>query len=436
LFAPFYITKRKEVNLTTFTTFYLSRVIGKKVFDTTGKYIGIVNDLLIDYNASNNSLGRPLVNGIEIKFQKKVIFYSFQGFQIEKIQGKMKVTCKELIPLSKEYIDNDYHLVDTFLDRQIVDLNGRKLVRVNDIRLVTITTGTFAVAVDIGIEGLLRRIGIVKPIKYVISKFGGNLPAKFILWEDIEAVDFSNLNIRLSKSHSKLETLHPSDLADIIEELGRKESAEVFSLLNEEKAADVLEELQIITQVHILESLSIEKAADVLEKMPADEVADILDALDDERAELLLNEMEKYASQEVRELLEYPDNSVGSIMTTEILSFNENKTVEEVLLEIRQKKPNAETLYNLFVTDEKEVLKATFSLRDIVVSNPEDKIYQIMQPSIAHLHDYQKVDRIAEIISKYNLLAIPVVNNRHVLQGMVVIDDVVEDLTNKRRTNK
>jgi magnesium transporter len=225
-------------------------------------------------------------------------------------------------------------------------------------------------------------------------------------------------------------------LADIIEELGRKESTEVFSLLNEEKAADVLEELKIVTQVHILESLSIEKAADVLEKMPADEVADILDALDDERAELLLNEMEKYASQEVRELLEYPDNSVGSIMTTEILSFNENKTVEEVLLEIRQKKPNAETLYNLFVTDEKEVLKATFSLRDIVVSNPEDKIYQIMQPSIAHLHDYQKVDRIAEIISKYNLLAIPVVNNRHVLLGMVVIDDVVEDLTNKRRTNK
>lgn len=422
--------------MTTFTTFYLSRVIGKKVFDTNDKYIGIVKDLLIDYNASNNSLGRPLVNGIEIKYQKKSNFYFFQGFKIEKIKGKMKVTCKELTHLSTESIDNDYHLVETFLDRQIVDLNGRKLVRVNDIRLVTITTGTFAVAVDIGIEGLLRRIGIVKPIKYVISKFGANLPAKFILWEDIEAVDFSNLNIRLSKSHSKLETLHPSDLADIIEELGRKESAEVFSILNEEKAADVLEELKIVTQVHILESLSIEKAADVLEKMPADEVADILDALDEERAELLLNEMEKNASQEVRELLEYPDNSVGSIMTTEILSFNENKTVEEVLSEIRLKKPNAETLYNLFVTDEKEVLKATFSLRDIVVSNPEDKIYQIMQPSIAHLHDYQKVDRIAEIISKYNLLAIPVVNSRHVLQGMVVIDDIVEDLTNKRRTNK
>lgn len=418
------------------TTFYLSRAIGKKVFDNQGNTIGIVKDLLIDSEAINHALGRPLVNGIKIKTGKGFEFYSFQYFQIEKINGKLKITCKQLVELPIDIINNNLYLAESVLDKQIVDINGRKLVRVNDVRLVSLADGTFAVAVDIGIEGLLRRIGISKPLKFVWKIFNASIPAKFILWEDVEAIDFSNLNIKLSKSYAKLHTLHPSDLADIIEELGNKEKAEIFSALDEEKAADVLEELETESQVHILESLSVQKAADVLEKMPADEVADILDELEDERAEQLLNEMEKDSSEEVRELLDYPDNSVGSIMSTEILSFNENTTVEEVLSELRSKKPDFETLYNFFVVDEKEVLLATFSLRDIVISQPNIRINQIMKPSPVYLYDDQKVDDIAEIISKYNLLAIPVVDNNDVLQGMVVINDVVEDLINKRRTNK
>jgi flagellar motility protein MotE (MotC chaperone)/sporulation protein YlmC with PRC-barrel domain len=422
--------------MTSFTTFYLSRVIGKKVFDTNGKIIGIVKDLLIDSDATNHSLGRPLVNGIKIKSSNGFAFYSFQHFLIEKLNGKLKVICKQLVELPPDIISSNLYLAESVLDRQIVDINGHKLVRVNDVRLVSLVDGTFAVAVDVGIEGLLRRIGIAKPLKFLIHFLGGNIPAKFILWEDVEAIDFSNMNIKLSKTYAKLHTLHPSDLADIIEDLGKKESTEVFVALDEEKAADVLEELETDTQVHILESLSIEKAADVLEKMPADEVADILDELEDEKAEQLLNEMEKDSSQEVRELLDYPDNTVGSIMSTEILSFNENKTVEDVLNELRSKKPDFETLYNFFVTDEKEVLLATFSLRDIVISPPDARINQIMKPSPVHLRDYQKIDEIAGIISKYNLLAIPVVDSSDVLQGMVVIDDVIEDLINKRKTNK
>jgi flagellar motility protein MotE (MotC chaperone)/sporulation protein YlmC with PRC-barrel domain len=416
-------------------TFYLSRVIGRKIFDTNGQFIGIVKDLLV--NADNtNQTERPLVTGIKIKSPDKTGFYSFEHFKVQKINGKIKVSCSQLIELPQENIDNDLYLASVVLDKQIVDLNGRKLVRVNDIRLVSVANGTFAVAVDIGIEGLLRRIGIAKPLKIFLSYFKVSIPAKFILWEDVEAIDFSNLNIKLSKIHSKLQTLHPSDLADIIEDLGKKASADVFLSLDEERAADVLEEMEADAQVHIIESLSIEKAADVLDKMPADEVADILNALEEEKAELLLNEMEKKTSEEVRELLDYPEDSVGSLMATEIISFNKEKTVNDVLNELREKKPEAATLYNLFVTDEKEVLIATVSLRDIVVSSPEATINEIMKPSPVCLRDDQDVDEIAEIVSKYNMLAIPVVDDANVLQGMVVIDDVIEDLINKRRTNK
>ncbi|SHE59555.1 PRC-barrel domain-containing protein [Bacteroides luti] len=421
--------------MNSFMTFYLSRVIGRKIFDVNGQYIGIVKDLLV--NADNtNQTERPLVTGIKIKSPDKTEFYSFEHFKVQKINGKLKVSCSQLIQLPQENIDNDLYLASVVLDKQIVDLNGRKLVRVNDIRLVSVANGTFAVAVDIGIEGLLRRIGIAKPLKIFLSYFKVSIPAKFILWEDVEAIDFSNLNIKLSKSHSKLQTLHPSDLADIIEDLGKKASADVFLSLDEERAADVLEEMEADAQVHIIESLSIEKAADVLDKMPADEVADILNALEEEKAELLLNEMEKKTSEEVRELLDYPEDSVGSLMATEIISFSKEKTVNDVLNELREKKPEAATLYNLFVTDEKEVLIATVSLRDIVVSSPEATINEIMKPSPVCLRDDQDIDEIAKIVSKYNMLAIPVVDNADVLQGMVVIDDVIEDLINKRRTNK
>jgi magnesium transporter len=170
--------------------------------------------------------------------------------------------------------------------------------------------------------------------------------------------------------------------------------------------------------------------------MPADEVADILDVLEDEKAESLLNEMEAESSQEVREILEYPDNTVGSLMNTEVLSFNENKTVDEVINRFRNIKPEADALYNLFVTDDKEELVATFSLRDLVVSQPNITLKQIMKTDPIYLYDDQEIDDIAEIISKYNLLALPVVNSKNQLEGMVIIDDVIEDLTSKRRTNR
>ena len=422
--------------MATFTTFYLSRIIGQKAFDAHGKHVGIVKDLLVDSDTSNYTSGHPAVNGIKIQFNKRTVFYAFRHFDIEKAKGKIRVVCDQLTELPESNINNDLYLVENVLDKQIVDLNGRKLVRVNDVRLVSISNGTFAVAVDIGIEGLLRRIGIAKPMKLVTSLFGGNIPAKFILWEDVETIDSSNRNIKLSKSYAKLQTLHPSDLADIIEDLDRKASAEVFSALDEEKAADVLEELEIDAQVRILEGLTIEKAADVLDKMPADEVADILDALEDEKVELLLNEMGENASQEVRELLDYPDNTVGSIMSTEVLSFNENATIEEVIRELREKRPEAAALYNLFVTKESDVLVATFSLRDLVICSPETRINQIMKPTPVRLHDYQKINEVAEMVSKYNLLAVPVVDRDNVLQGMVVIEDVIDDLMDKRRTNR
>jgi magnesium transporter len=423
--------------MTSFTTFYLSGIIGKEAFGADGDAIGIIKDLLVNAVPSgNNDPNQQLVIGVRLKIKKETSFYSFKSFIITKARETLNVTCTDLIELGAEEVNNGLLLVENIQDKQIVDMNGRKLVRVNDVRLATLPAGTFAIAVDIGIEGLLRRIGISSPIKWFLSLFKINIPAKFILWDDVQAIDFSNLNIKLSKSYGKLHTLHPSDLADIIEELGKKSSMSVFSSLDEEKAADVLEELESHAQVHIVENLPVAKMADVLEKMPADEVADILDELEDDKAEMLLNEMEAESSKEVRELLEYEDDMVGSLMTTDYLSFSATSTVAEVLVEMRSKKPEAVELYNMFVIEQNDELIGTFNLRDLVVAEPDLTVSHIMKAKPVYLFDKQKVSAIAEIISKYNLLAVPVVDYSYQLQGMVVIDDIVEDLIRERRTRK
>lgn len=422
--------------MTSLTTFYLSGIIGKEVFDADGDAIGKLKDLLISTAPSGQSdPNQQLVIGAKLKIHKEIKYFSFKTFRITKAREMLNVTCTELIGLSDEDVNNGLLLVENILDKQIVDLNGRKLVRVNDIRIATLPAGTFVIAVDIGIEGLLRRIGI-SPRRRLLSRLGINIPSKYILWDDVQAIDYSNLNIKLSKSYAKLHTLHPSDLADILEDLGRKSSPHVFSALDEEKAADVLEEMETDAQIHMIESLPVNKVADLLEKMPADEVADILDEISDEKAEMLLKEMDIESSKEVRELLEYPENTAGSLMTTDILSFRRDLTVDEVIKELRVKKPEPSELYALFVTEKNDELVGTFDLRDLVVEQPETHLSQIMKSEPVFLYDHQKVDDIAEIISKYNLLAVPVVDDSNQLQGMVVVDDVVEDLINKRKTNK
>jgi len=423
--------------MTAITTFYLSRILGLKVYATNGQFLGKLSDLLIETGADGQFVGepyRPRVMSARILKNGEITCLDFNQFTVTKTKNRYSITCQDPRIVSDEESFDFLLLKANILDKQIVDLNGRKLVRVNDVRLVSVSDGTFAVAVDVGTEGLLRRIGISRPLKSFFSLFNITIPSKFILWDDVEAVDYSNFNIKLGTTFKKLNTLHPSDLADIIEELGTHSRAHVFNNLDEERAADVLEEMEPKSQVDIIENMSIDKAADVLEKMPANEAADILDMLEDERAELLLREMETETSEDVRELLEYEDREVGSIMNTDFLAFDESDTIEKVLKVIRSEKPEVEVLYNIFIVNETGKLTASLSLRDVVISEPTVQLSSVMNKKHIYVHDDDRLDSLAEIVSKYNLLSIPVVSNDNELLGMVVIDDIVEDLMGRRRT--
>lgn len=409
------------------STFYLSRVLGNTVFSDSNVNLGKIREFVVDVNAV-----RPRVIAVNVKAGRGHKLLDFSNFTINKSGGQYVIKCSEPVEIG-EMPENSMPLAKHIMDRQLVDIDGRKVVRVNDVRLAQLTGGLYVVAVDVGVEGLLRRLGIAKALKAVLKPFGLSLPGKLILWDEVAAVEFSHSGIKLSKEYSKLMTLHPSDLADIMEDLDRNVQLAIFSSLDEEKAADVLEELETDAQINIIESLSTEKAADVLELMPSDEVADLLDEMKDEKAEELLNEMESVTSEEIRELMEYDDNEVGSIMATEYISFNENLTVGETLAELRRLKPESDTIYYLYVLDNSERLVATVSLRDIVISGPDVRLKEIMNTKVIYIRDTDNINLLTDIISKYSLLAVPVVDEGSVMLGMVVIDDVVSTLLKSRR---
>ena len=423
--------------MTSQITFYLSQILGLNYVSENGTPLGRIRDFLIDPTpmpGAENEPVRPRVVAVRVKLDREVKILDFSSFEMKKFKRQLRIVCLELNRITPELFPNALWLAENILDKQIVDINGRKLVRVNDIRMVMIPSGTFAIAVDVGIEGLMRRYRIDKPIQTLLDLIKIDIPSKFILWDDIEAVDFNNSDIKLTKSLSRLNTLHPSDLADIIEDLDRASRTAVFASLDEERAADVLEELEPHAQIQLVESLPLEKMADVLELMPADEVADLLDALEDGKAERLLRDVEKEAAQEVRELLEYPAKYVGSLMTTDFYSFTENLTVAETLEELRLQQPEPAHIHTLIVTDKYERFLSAVSLGELILANPATRLGEIIKDNAVTVFDDDKVDSLAELVQKYNLLAVPVINKDRKMEGVVVVEDIVDDLLKRRKT--
>lgn len=408
-------------------TFYLSRILGNKVWSDSGHSIGKLLDLIVDVSAV-----RPKVIAVKIKTGKQIRIADFSCFSIAKRNKQYHIECNELKD-KEPSPDNTLYLVKHVLDKQIVDMYGRKVVRVNDLRLVILSGGVFAVAVDVGFEGLLRRLGIAKPLKMLLRPLGVTIPSELLLWDEVETIDFAHRGIKLAKSYSKLSMLHPSDLADIIEDLDRSTQLAVFSSLDIEQAVDVLEELETRAQIHVIESLSTEKAATMLEKLPSDEAADILDEMDEEQASEILQQMEREASEEVRELMDYPEKSVGSLMTTDFISFRGDISVNKCIQALKTMNPDSEALYELYIVDEEGRLIACVPLSGLILAEPEQKLYDIMDRSVVSVADNERIETVNELMSKYNKLAVPVLDEDRALVGVVPVLDVLYNLMRNRK---
>ncbi|MFT8391152.1 MAG: CBS domain-containing protein [Sporolactobacillus sp.] len=404
--------------------FYFSRILGRPVYQSEEKNsLGRIADLYVD-----TTLKRPKVVAIKLRGGATL---DSSDVTVAKDGSKYNFFCKKL--RGKEIQNNTSYLslAESMLDKQIIDLDGRKVVRVNDLRLAVTSTGVFLVAVDVGLEGLLRGLDMSIPLKRFVRLFHRNLPGKLILWDDVQTVESGQNGLKLAAQVKKISILHPSDVADIIEDLDKDSQMSMFTALDEEKAADVLEEMEPDAQVKGLDSLSITKAADVLEKMPADEVADIFAVLDEDVVSNLLDEMNKEASDEVQELMEYPDDTVGSLMATDFVCVAQSMTVADCFRQLRQEQPELDTVFFLYVVDDMNRLIGTVSLRDLSVANPDEYIHDIMEEDYHWIYDDDSLSEMIDIISKYNLPAVAVIDHHHEMLGTVIASDVLYYLLHK-----
>ncbi len=402
-------------------SFFLSKVLYKKVYDEDGDVLGKLWDAYV-----TTEDGYPKIIGYKVKTASEMISCEFRHINFYKVDGKIEIKVKD----AKEIIPRDYSylLSKHLLDKQIVDINGKKLVRVNDLRISEIAGELRVVAVDTGVMALGRRLGVENALKGIYSFMNKKASDSLIMWDNVESLEMVNDNLKLAVPYKKLSKLHPADLADILEEMDVNYRNKVFESLDENLAADTLEEIEPEIQADILEAMSHSKAAEVLDSMPNDEIADILDEVDEETAEKILMNLEKEDADEVRTLMEYEEETVGSIMNKDFICFNVNISTQETIELLRELKPEAEVAYYIYLIDDKEKLQGVVSLRNLVVAPPSSKLKEIMDDSVIKVRDYESIEDSIETAVKYNLLSLPVVDENNKLCGIVIMSDIIDEV--------
>jgi magnesium transporter len=399
---------------------FLSQAIGRPVLDGNGEAIGKVADLLVAVGDRY-----PPVTGLVVATDRRLIFLPWSHVASFDAAGAKLATSQ--IDIAKfQQRPNEIRLRDDLMDKQIVDIDGRKVVRVNDLTLDEIEGKLHLVAVDVGAAGLLRRLGIENGFRTVARNLRIPVPERYIDWEDVDPVETSIASIKLRVPHQGLAELHPADLATIIDQLAPKDRVGVLASLDDEAAADVFEEMEPDTQVEVLEDLEPARAADILEEMSPDDAADLVADLSDDAREEILALMEKDEAQELGELLAYPEDTAGGMMTTEHVAIRATLTCQQTIDKLRQLEPNAETIYYVYVVDEAERLVGVLSLRDLIVAPPETPISTVMIHDPVSVHVLDDEGAVAEVVAHYNLLAVPVTDADGKLEGIVTVDDAMD----------
>jgi CBS domain-containing protein/sporulation protein YlmC with PRC-barrel domain len=328
------------------------------------------------------------------------------------------------------------YLAQDLIDRQIIDVHGRKVVRVNDVELEWMGQGSAhllrVAEVEVGLRGAFRRVlkGLLP--RTTLDGLSMKMKGNGIPWEFVDVIEVDPARrVKLRIEHERLAQMHPSDIADILEDLAPAEREAVFSTLDEEVAAEALEEVEPKMQKALLETMDEERIADIVEEMDPAAAADLLAELPDEKSEAILEEMEPEERQEVEELLEFDENSAAGAMTTDFVAVHAAATVADAVAALRSFDGDVEMITHVFLIDEKNALTGAVSLPRLVLALPETRLDVLSEPRVLSCPWEMKLNELAETFDKYNLQALPVVDAHGQIVGVVQADHVISYLREK-----
>ncbi|HKE37268.1 MAG TPA: CBS domain-containing protein [Candidatus Eremiobacteraceae bacterium] len=403
-----------------FTEGFISELVGRRA---------TINDLPIgkvtDFLVKKPDATFPQIDGLVVKTAQGPRFAPIETVADVDRNGTIALTMAPKDPAPPE--GEELYLVADLLDKQIVDVDGRKVVRINDIEVANAGGRLRVVAADVGVAGLLRRLGLRSFGKRFTPAIYKRVPRAMIAWDSVAPIREPNPSqVRLSVTESKLSRLHPSDLAEIIGDLSAREAVAVVQQLDDETAADAFEHLDAETQKSLIEDIGTERAADIIEEMDSDDAADLLAELPEDQQTELLAEMNAYTADELRELVKYAEDSAGGLMTTDYTWIYPHRTTEATIRKIREIAPTSEFIYYLYVVDKDDMLLGTLSLRTLLLALPTAFIDRIMDTDIVSVHPDAPAVDVAATIAKYDLLAVPVVDDKGKMLGIVTVDDAID----------
>ena len=407
----------------------LTALLGTPVTDAQGHLRGRLKDIAV---ATGPDAGK--VAGLVLKTRAGLFIVPSQEV-METPAGTLELrSAGALVPLEDQ--GNYLYLQQDLVDRQIIDVHGRKVVRVNDVDLEWMGHGAAhllrVAEVEVGLRGAFRRVFKGLLPRPSLESFSRKLGARGIPWQFVNVIEVDPARrVKLRIEHERLAEMHPSDLAEILEDLAPAEREAVFTSLDEEVAAEALEEVEPKLQKALLEKLDEEKIADIVEEMDPGAAADLLAELSEEQSDAILEEMEPEERQEVSELLEFDEKSAAGCMTTDFVYLGMNATVVHAVQALRSFDGDPESVTEIYLLDEKRVLRGVIPLARLVMAQPETRLSVLVEQRFlscpADLHQ----NELAEMFDKYNLHALPVVDAQGRMAGVVQADHVISFLREK-----
>jgi CBS domain-containing protein len=400
---------------------YLSQILGRPIFDGRNDKIATIADVIVRYGQEEY----PPVIGLVARYRRRNFFMPRRDIsELGEHGAKMRSTILDLSPFTRR--EGEVLLGKDVLDNQLIDVDGKRVVRVNDVQMIDATAGMWRVTgADISLQGFLRRL---MPKGF----YGSRRPVEVLDWADVGylATDTATVTVQLKSSKDKLSRLHPVEIAQLAETFAPIHRTEIVESLDNEAAADMLEEMPTDVQARILEEMDEERAADILEEMAPDEAADVLGELSDEKAEELFNLMEDNEKADVAELMPYEHDTAGGLMTTEFIVFPKDLTVGETIAQLREMAETPNMIYYLYIVEKKDSWKLSglISLRSLILADPTFTLADVMRNQFQFAHPSDSAENVAQTISEYNLLALPVVDDDGDIAGIVTVDDAMEIL--------
>jgi magnesium transporter len=415
------------------TTLPLSELLGATVYDPSGAATGHVREVTLAPQEDRNRIASFIV---KTKSGNRVLPFS----AVTTIDANIHTSTNAADWPAANGAEGLFLLERDLLDQQVIDINGRKVVRVNDVELhidSMIEAGRShsvlrVQSVDIGARGAIRRLLRGLAPRAALHLLLQRIPPRTIPWSFVDLIETDPARrIKLKISHEGLATLHPADIADIVEDLAPDEREAVFRTLDEDVAAETLEEVEPKVQKAIVESLDSERAADIVEEMDPDAAADLLADLSQDRTEQILVEMKPEASQEVVELLEHREETAAGRMTTEFLALPVSATVENAIGVMREFEGGIESVSTIYLVDSHGTLAGAVPLVKLVLAQPSTPLLSLTQEPLVFTHKETSDNEVAELFDKYNLVTLPVIDEHNKLVGVVTSDDVITMLRGK-----